>query len=1481
MRFGPVFTVYVLILSLLISTVYIGGENGISDGIDLPVDQPSRSSPVDETEWPMLLGDPTHHGYSGSEIPLENTTDILWGQRITSLMGTASPIVKDGVVYIGSGDGHMKGYDIDTGAEVWDVHIGNHRIRAAGAIDNGRIYFGADNGHLYGFDLQTMGKTLDVNLGGAEIESSPLVIDGRIYIGVVGAFLKNHKFHAVDIETQTINWTLSMGDEDNFYGFKETAAYSNGWIYIGDGNGTFYCLDAEGFWDGNDGEITNETNVSLNAPDIIWKRTGENSILTDALIAEGKVYFGIDNGKLVCLNATTGEEVWIQYLGRGDRALQSCPTYKDGRLYLAARYTVTVFDGASVYCLDPSSGSQIWRFNITGQIITESSPIIVDDHLIFGSRNHKVYCISTVEEKIADEDRIQWTVSTGSPITSTPAVADGRVFVSNEPLGSFGKLFAIGAPDPSIQEVWVSDPAPYAGESVMLMADLWNNATVDCTCDIEFIVSTFNNSKQYDAGILRDIYVPAGESTRIGIEWIADTGYDFVGAIIKDSTPKDMDTDNNLGSIDLNVKTPFTKGWASEGGGPERTSGSGTDLESNRSFWEMNLGASWSGQSGSIWYDGISGNGSISSSGAGLYMVDPAGNLIALNTTPEESGLPGYLWKYSNSSVDFIGKPVLLIEKDRGVSGPNRVYANGDDGALWAFDWFGFRDGINDGPFLEETATSDMDGDVIWRTELLFDPSGPMLVCGGNIILQGDDGSIRGIDDDEGSILWTLNMEVTGIVADQKNLFLFQSNNIHVVDPNSGTIMETMTISGLSHKVEIISMSVTDGGLLVSTSNGTIMMENHPIDSSDDGFKDNSSTSDIVWFNFYDSDLASPPAIAPDGSGFCVVSGNRAFFHHLNNGTEINNLSIPGPVNARVVSGGGSYYLITGAEPWTMRAFAPLESGLLHPTWTLELDFEPMSEMVIVGNHLFISLRDGSLISLGANNNDPSAVIGSPSDGILVFPGEIFTIDSSGSFDIDEDALSYVWYIEGEAGTLYEGTDTSTDISINEIGKKKLILRVYDDMGAYGEAMINLTVLKRITEPDFNEDLYDINVHMSYGISETSGRGIVSASIPEELPDAPGSVFTCFIDFDPWPAYAEYKFEWANVTIEYADKEFKQIINEEKMGVYYYDESLSEWIKAPLSGITSNSSVYGNFSSLRPGFYAIGILDNDPPEFRHREVENYRYRQLDSVDFKFRVEYRDEDNDPPVYIKLMIDNNTEYDLMDEGFASTVTRWSFFSVEDVPLAPGDHTYFFIADDGNFQVRSDYYHYFVVNTPPVAKIIGPTSIVYAGDIVLFDGSGSYDPDGGEVTLSWDFNDVDGIQKDKVGKKVDHIFIEEGNYVVTLTVSDKVDKTEKTLSITVIDPDEGKNNNQISGSLWILILSVIGILILAIVIFIVISKREHEDEPDLKRDFEGTWTCPECGERNPSGVEECSSCDYILDPIDFEDEDELDLYDDLDEM
>jgi len=79
------------------------------------------------------------------------------------------------------------------------------------------------------------------------------------------------------------------------------------------------------------------------------------------------------------------------------------------------------------------------------------------------------------------------------------------------------------------------------------------------------------------------------------------------------------------------------------------------------------------------------------------------------------------------------------------------------------------------------------------------------------------------------------------------------------------------------------------------------------------------------------------------------------------------------------------------------------------------------------------------------------------------------------------------------------------------------------------------------------------------------------------------------------------------------------------------------------------------------------------------------------------------------------------------------------------------------------------------------------IEVGETVTFDGSRSYDPDGGTLTYSWDVDDRDGIQQNLTGPTPSYAgYTTPGIYIATLTVTDNCNATAiDTVRVTVRRP------------------------------------------------------------------------------------------------
>jgi PKD repeat protein len=87
------------------------------------------------------------------------------------------------------------------------------------------------------------------------------------------------------------------------------------------------------------------------------------------------------------------------------------------------------------------------------------------------------------------------------------------------------------------------------------------------------------------------------------------------------------------------------------------------------------------------------------------------------------------------------------------------------------------------------------------------------------------------------------------------------------------------------------------------------------------------------------------------------------------------------------------------------------------------------------------------------------------------------------------------------------------------------------------------------------------------------------------------------------------------------------------------------------------------------------------------------------------------------------------------------------------------------ENNAETSTFSYTVIIPNIPPTAAFTKSASIVYTGEVIDFDASASYDPDGYIVSYLWDFGDGNTDS----GVTVSHSYVDDGEYTVALRVVD----------------------------------------------------------------------------------------------------------------
>jgi hypothetical protein len=247
--------------------------------------------------------------------------------------------VANGVVYLGSADGHVYAYRASgcgapACAPLWGGVTGGG-VHGAPALANGVLYVGATDGKLYAFDADGCGRatcsplwTATTGSGGVIHQSSPAVRGGRVYIGAsVGPHhdlgrLFVYQASGCGRATCAPLWRGKAGT----YVQGSSPAVGGGVAYIGSGDGLLYAFSTAGC-----GQATCNP---------LWRgqMTGpQTAIQSSPTLANGVVYVGENNNQIAAFDAAgcgrpICEELW-QYITQG-AIVSSSPAVVNGRVYV-------------------------------------------------------------------------------------------------------------------------------------------------------------------------------------------------------------------------------------------------------------------------------------------------------------------------------------------------------------------------------------------------------------------------------------------------------------------------------------------------------------------------------------------------------------------------------------------------------------------------------------------------------------------------------------------------------------------------------------------------------------------------------------------------------------------------------------------------------------------------------------------------------------------------------------------------------------------------------------------------------------------------------------------------------------------------------------------------------------------------------------------------------------------------------------------
>lgn len=221
-----------------------------------------------------------------------------WGYESGDVYAS-SPVVTNGTVFFGAGDGHVYAVDATSGRVRWQTATGG-RVRSTPAVADDRVFVGSADGVVYAFERtdgriawrhETEGAMLASGEFGYDrrtIQSSPAVADGRVFIGARDGFL-----YALDAETGERLWRF----DHEISWVNSSPAVAQGLVLAGSSDAKFFhAVDAE----------SGKERWRIDTAGLVW---------TSPVVVEGSVILAEGSGRVRVLELQTGEPVWSAWTG--------------------------------------------------------------------------------------------------------------------------------------------------------------------------------------------------------------------------------------------------------------------------------------------------------------------------------------------------------------------------------------------------------------------------------------------------------------------------------------------------------------------------------------------------------------------------------------------------------------------------------------------------------------------------------------------------------------------------------------------------------------------------------------------------------------------------------------------------------------------------------------------------------------------------------------------------------------------------------------------------------------------------------------------------------------------------------------------------------------------------------------------------------------------------------------------------------------
>lgn len=339
-----------------------------------------------QNDWPLFRGDARAVGVASSSLP--EKLELLWKFPVENGAFESTPVVVDGVVYIGDLDGSFYALDLKTGEKKWTFRNPTELVgfNAAAAVRDGLVYIGDMDGTFFCLAADKGEMKWAVKTEG-EISAGANFYKDNVLVGSQDSTL-----YCLDAKTSERRWAYSI---DNQIRCFPTIIENR--CFIAGCDGKLHIVNCD------DG--TPLGSVPIDSP------TGSTPAAD-----EKHIYFGTNGGQFFCVDWRESKEVWRWQA-------QSRPFPINSSAALTPNAVIFGSQDKRVHALDPTTEEPLWSFATKGSV--DGSPVVVGNRVFVGSADGRIYGLDLkTGEKV-------WEYEAGGKFPGSPAVAEGRLLIAS------------------------------------------------------------------------------------------------------------------------------------------------------------------------------------------------------------------------------------------------------------------------------------------------------------------------------------------------------------------------------------------------------------------------------------------------------------------------------------------------------------------------------------------------------------------------------------------------------------------------------------------------------------------------------------------------------------------------------------------------------------------------------------------------------------------------------------------------------------------------------------------------------------------------------------------------------------------------------------------------------------------------------------------------------------------------------------------